>query len=201
MQIPIGQKAPDFIAKAVMPDNHIEDKFTLHQYIHNKKAILFFYPLDFTFVCPSELIALNNRIGQFTDSRSTKVIGISIDSHFCHLAWKNTSPNKGGIGNVHFPLVADLNKSIAQSYGVLNPDGIAYRGTILIDEDLIIRHMSVNDLPLGRNIDEILRLLDAWEHFKEYGEVCPAGWNKGKAAIKASSSGISDYLTSNADNL
>lgn len=200
MIIPIGHQVPDFLAKAIMPDNAIEAKFHLHQYIKGKKCVLFFYPLDFTFVCPSEIIALHNRIGEFT-SRNTKIIGISVDSHFSHLAWKNTSVNKGGIGSIQFPLVSDLNKDIAKSYGILNDEGIAYRCSVMIDENLVIRHMSINDLPLGRNIDEILRLIDAWDHYKENGEVCPAGWTKGKPSIQTSASGIADYLTSNADKL
>jgi peroxiredoxin (alkyl hydroperoxide reductase subunit C) len=129
------------------------------------------------------------------------VVGVSVDSHFSHLAWKNTPHRKGGIGNVSFPLVSDLNKNIAKSYGILNDDGVAYRCSVLIDEDMIIRHMSINDLPLGRNIDEMLRLIDAWDHFKKHGEVCPAGWSKGKPSIQVSQSGIEDYLTSNADKL
>jgi len=200
MKIPIGCKVPDFIAKAVMPDNNIDPKFNLHNYIKGRKCLLFFYPLDFTFVCPSEIIAFHNRLGDFS-AKNTKVIGVSVDSHFCHLAWKNVSHSKGGIGNVQFPLVSDLNKTIAAAYGILNEEGIAYRCSVLIDEELIIRHMTINDLPLGRNIDEMLRLIDAWDHFKENGEVCPAGWNKGKAAIQTSQSGIADYLTSNADKL
>jgi peroxiredoxin (alkyl hydroperoxide reductase subunit C) len=200
MKTLVGQQAPDFSAKAVMADNSIEQNFNLHQVLKGKKGILFFYPLDFTFVCPSEIIAFNNRLGEFS-SRNTKVIGISVDSHFCHLAWKNTPHNKGGIGNIQFPLVADLTKSISKDYGILNDEGIDFRCSVLIDEDLIVRHMSVNDLPLGRNIDEMLRLVDAWDHFKQHGEVCPAGWNKGKPSIQTSASGIADYLTSHADEL
>jgi peroxiredoxin (alkyl hydroperoxide reductase subunit C) len=200
MIIPIGQQVPDFLAKAIMPDNSIEQEFTLHKHIKGKKCILFFYPLDFTFVCPSEIIAFHNRIGEFS-SRNTKIIGVSVDSHFCHLAWKNTPLNKGGIGNIDFPLVSDLSHSIARAYGILNQDSIAYRCSILIDENLIIRHISINDLPLGRNVDEMLRLLDAWDHFQKNGEVCPAGWQKGKPSIHTSTSGIADYLTSNADKL
>jgi peroxiredoxin (alkyl hydroperoxide reductase subunit C) len=200
MRTLVGQQAPDFSAKAVMADNSIEQNFNLHQVLKGKKGILFFYPLDFTFVCPSEIIAFNNRLGEFS-SRNTKVIGISVDSHFCHLAWKNTPHNKGGIGNIQFPLVADLTKSISKDYGILNDEGIDFRCSVLIDEDLIVRHMSVNDLPLGRNIDEMLRLVDAWDHFKQHGEVCPAGWSKGKPSIQTSASGIADYLTSHADEL
>ncbi len=200
MKTLVGQKAPDFSAKTVLADNSIDPNFNLYNAIKGKKCILFFYPLNFTFVCPSEIIAFNNRLGEFA-ARNTKVIGISVDSHFCHLAWKNTSHNKGGIGNIQFPLVADLTKEISNSYGILTTEGIDYRCSVLIDEDQIVRHMSVNDLPLGRDIDELLRLVDAWDHFKQHGEVCPAGWNKGKPAIETSSQGISDYLTSHADEL
>jgi peroxiredoxin (alkyl hydroperoxide reductase subunit C) len=200
MKIPMGQKVQDFTEKAIMPDNSIEGKFNLHNYIKGKYCLLFFYPLDFTFVCPSEIIAFDNRLSEFT-SRNTKVIGVSVDSHFSHLAWKNIPHRKGGIGNVAFPLVSDLNKNIANSYGIVNDDGVAYRCSVLIDEQMVIRHMTINDLPLGRNIDEMLRLIDAWDHFKENGEVCPAGWYKGKPAIEVSKSGIEDYLTSNADKL
>jgi peroxiredoxin (alkyl hydroperoxide reductase subunit C) len=200
MKTLVGQKAPDFTAKAVMADNGIESNFNLYNVIAGKKCVLFFYPLDFTFVCPSEIIAFNNRIGEFS-SRNTKVIGVSIDSHFCHLAWKNTTLNKGGIGHIQFPLVSDLTKSISKDYGILHDDGIAFRCSVLIDEDLIVRHISVNDLPLGRDVDETLRIVDAWDHFKQYGEVCTAGWKKGKPAMQTSASGVADYLTSHADEL
>ncbi len=201
MQIPIGHKAFDFSTKAIMPNNEIDSNFNLYNYVKNKKCILFFYPLDFTFVCPSEIISFNNRIGQFTDDRNTKVIGISVDSHYSHLAWKNTPVSKGGIGNIRFPLVSDLNKDIARNYGILNQDGVSYRATVFMDENLIIRHMSINDMPIGRNVDEILRIVDAWDHYKTHGEVCPAGWHKGDEAMQESAEGVADYLTSNAAKL
>ena len=195
----VGKTAPDFTAKTVMPDNSIED-LNLKLYANNHKCVLFFYPLDFTFVCPSEIIAFHNRLGDFA-SKQTKVLGISVDSHFSHLAWKNTPHNKGGVGNVQFPLVSDLTKNIAKSYNVLNNDGVALRGTFFIDEHFVLRHMLVNDLPLGRSVDEMLRLIDAWDHHTQYGEVCPAGWNKGKDAMKATGDGVADYLASNAEKL
>lgn len=196
----IGQNAPDFTAKAVMPDNEINDSFNLRQYLKGSKGILFFYPLDFTFVCPSEIIAFNNRLGEFV-SRNTKIVAVSVDSHFCHRAWKATPLTKGGIGNIQFPLVADLNKNIGYDYNVLNEEGIAYRATFLIDDNFNIRHYVVNDLPLGRNVDETLRMIDALDHHTIHGEVCPAGWQKGDQGMRATQEGVSDYLTSNADKL
>jgi len=200
MQAFVGKEAPNFKAKAIMPDNQIEFEFDFKEYADGEKVILFFYPLDFTFVCPSEIIAFHNRLGEFASS-NTKVVAVSVDSHFSHLAWKNIPHSKGGIGNVQFPIVSDLNKLISTSYNVLNDDGISMRGTFVIDEDFIIRHMHVNDLPLGRNIDEVVRIVAAIDHHNEYGEVCPAGWDKGKEAMTASSEGVSDYLASNADKL
>ncbi|RTK92274.1 MAG: peroxiredoxin [Rickettsiales bacterium] len=196
----IGKAAPDFDAKVVMPDNSINSEFNLKKYLHNHKGIIFFYPLDFTFVCPSEIIAFNNRLGDFT-SRNTKVVAVSVDSHFSHHAWKNMPVNKGGIGNIQFPLVSDLKKEISTAYNVLNEDGISYRATFLIDERFNIRHYLVNDLPLGRNVDEALRMIDALEHHLTYGEVCPAGWKKGDQAMRATQQGVSDYLSSNAEKL
>lgn len=196
----IGQTAPDFDAKVVMPDNSINNEFNLKKYLHNHKGIIFFYPLDFTFVCPSEIIAFNNRLGDFT-SRNTKVVAVSVDSHFSHHAWKSMPVNKGGIGNIQFPLVSDLKKEIASAYNVLNEDGISYRATFLIDERFNIRHYLVNDLPLGRNVDEALRMIDALDHHLTYGEVCPAGWKKGDQAMRPTQQGVSDYLSSNAEKL
>jgi len=200
MTLLIGKEAPNFKAPTVMPDNSINNDFSLKEFAAGNKCVLLFYPLDFTFVCPTEIIALSHRVGEFA-SRGTKVAVISVDSHYTHLAWKNTPVNKGGIGNVQFPMVADLTKSIARDYGVLMNDAVAFRGTFLIDEDFVVRHQSINDLPLGRNIDEIIRYVDALSHFQQYGEVCPAGWNKGAAGMKANTEGVADYLTSNADKL
>jgi peroxiredoxin (alkyl hydroperoxide reductase subunit C) len=196
----VGKKAPNFIANTVMPNNNIKSDFELNTYLNGDVGVVFFYPLDFTFVCPTEIIAFNHRLGDFS-SRQVKVVAISVDSHFSHLAWKETPVNNGGIGNVQMPLVSDLNKSISKEYGVLFDDNIALRASFLIDKKGIVRHQVVNDFPLGRNVDEMLRMVDALAHFEEFGEVCPAGWNKGQDAMKANSEGVADYLTSNADKL
>jgi peroxiredoxin (alkyl hydroperoxide reductase subunit C) len=196
----VTKAAPDFSASAIMPDNKINDSFVLSRYRENDMVLLFFYPLDFTFVCPSEIIAFNHRVAEF-EQKKVKLIGVSVDSHFTHLAWKKTPINKGGIGNINFPLVADLTKSISESYGVLLKEGIALRGTFLIDTRGIVRHALVNDLPLGRNVDETLRTIDALIHHEQYGDVCPAGWKKGKEAMKATPNGVEEYLTKNAEQL
>lgn len=193
MAVLVGKKAPDFTAKAVMPDNSIEDQFNLTKYLNGKIGILFFWPLDFTFVCPSEIIAFDNRLEDFR-SKGAEVIGVSIDSHFTHLAWKNTEVNKGGIGNIRFPMVADITKSIARDYDVLVSDDIAFRGTFMIDSKGVVRHQLINDLPLGRNVDEALRMIDALKFHEEHGEVCPAGWRKGEKGMKATAAGVADYL-------
>ena len=196
----IGKSAPDFEAKVVMPDNSIVAEFNLKKYLKGHKGIVFFYPLDFTFVCPSEIIAFNNRLGEFS-IRNTKIVAISVDSHFSHHAWKAMPVNKGGIGNIQFPLVSDLKKEISTAYNVLNEDGISYRATFLIDEQFNIRHYLINDLPLGRNVDETIRMIDALDHHTTHGEVCPAGWKKGDQGMSPSHQGVSDYLTSNAEKL
>lgn len=196
----VGQASPDFTAKAIMPNDDINENFNLTKYLDGKIGILFFYPLDFTFVCPTEIISFNNKLSEFA-SRGAKIIGISVDSHFSHLAWKKTPLNKGGIGDIQFPLVSDITKSIAKDYGILINDAVALRATFLIDEDGIVRHQLVNDLPLGRNVDEAIRMVDAYQHFKKYGEVCPAGWKQGEDAMTASSEGVADYLSSNSDKL
>lgn len=200
MSVLVGQNAPDFTAPAVMPDNTINDKFNLKEYLNGKTGVVFFYPLDFTFVCPSEIIAFNNRVDEFR-SIGAEVIAVSVDSHFTHLAWKNTEINKGGIGNVQFPMVADLTKSIAKDYDVLINDAVALRGTFLIDSDMVVRHQVVNDLPLGRNVDEALRMVESLNFHNEHGEVCPAGWNKGKEGMKPTNEGVASYLASNANEL
>jgi peroxiredoxin (alkyl hydroperoxide reductase subunit C) len=196
----IGKSAPDFEAKVVMPDNSIVAEFNLKKYLKGHKGIVFFYPLDFTFVCPSEIIAFNNRLGEFS-VRNTKIVAISVDSHFSHHAWKAMPVNKGGIGNIQFPLVSDLKKEISTAYNVLNEDGISYRATFLIDEQFNIRHYLINDLPLGRNVDETIRMIDALDHHTTHGEVCPAGWKKGDQGMSPTHQGVSDYLTSNAERL
>lgn len=201
MGVLIGKQAPDFTAQAVMPNNEINPKFNLREYLQGKVGILFFYPLDFTFVCPSEIIAFNNRLKEFK-SRGAEVIAISVDSQFTHLAWKNTPVEKGGIGNVQFPMVADLTKQIARDYDVLiEGAGVALRGTFMIDKEGVVRHQLVNDLPLGRNIEEAIRMIDALNFFEENGEVCPAGWNKGDKGMKPSAEGVASYLKDNAGEL
>lgn len=200
MSIFVGKKAIDFLAHAVMPDNSVSDKFSLKEYLNKRVGVLLFYPLDFTFVCPSELIALNHRLGEFAE-RNTNVITVSVDSHFCHLAWKNTSIEKGGIGHVQFPMVADINKQISRDYNVLTEEGVALRGTFIIDEEFNLRHMLVNDLPLGRNIDEAIRIVDAIKFHKENGEVCPAGWERGQKGMRPDTRGVAEYLTNHADKL
>lgn len=200
MAVLVGKKAPNFTATAVMANNSIEENFNLYDQIRGKKCVLFFYPLNFTFVCPSELIAFHNKIKEF-EARNVVVIAVSVDSQFSHLAYKNTPISEGGIGKVAYPLVADLTKSIATQYDVLCNDSVAYRGLFLIDEEQNIRHQLVNDLPLGRNIDEALRVVDALAFHQEHGEVCPANWNTGKEGMKASPDGVKVYLAKNASNL
>ncbi len=200
MSVLVGKRAPDFTASAVMPNNEIQDNFNLHNYIKGKIGVLFFYPLDFTFVCPSEIIAFSNRLEEFK-KRNTEVIGVSVDSKFTHLAWKNTDVKHGGIGNIQYPLVSDLTKNIARDYDVLTGEAVALRGTFLIDQEGIVRHQLVNDLPLGRNIDETIRMVDSLKFFQEHGEVCPAGWNKGKKGMKADPKGVAEYLSSHSEEL
>lgn len=200
MSVLVGKQAPDFTAKAVMGDNTINENFNLKTYLKGKTGLLFFYPLDFTFVCPTEIIAFDNRLSDFK-SRNVEVIGVSIDSHFSHLAWKNTPLEKGGIGNIRYPLVADLTKQIARDYDVLVEESVAFRGTFLIDKNFVVRHQVVNDLPLGRSVDEALRMVDALAFHEEHGEVCPAGWNKGEKAMKPTAEGVSSYLKEKASSL
>ncbi|HLB42441.1 MAG TPA: peroxiredoxin [Gammaproteobacteria bacterium] len=197
----VGMKAPDFTAAAVMANGEINNHFNLYKAITNKYSIILFYPLDFTFVCPSELIAVDNRIKEF-EKRNTLIIGVSIDSQFSHNAWRNTPVVNGGIGSIRYPLIADVNHQICQAYGVEHPTAhIALRGTFLIDKQGVVRSQIVNDLPLGRNVDELLRLVDALEFHEKHGEVCPAGWTKGKAGIKPTTEGIAQFLTSEAEQL
>ena len=199
-QVLVGQEAPDFTAAAVLGSGEIVDNFNFKEATKGKYAVVFFYPLDFTFVCPSELIAFDHRLADFK-AKNVEVIGVTIDSHFTHAAWRNTPVNQGGIGQVGYPLVADIKHEICQSFGVEAAGGVAYRGSFLIDKNGVVRHMVVNDLPLGRNIDEMLRMVDALQFTEEHGEVCPAGWNKGKAGMKASTSGVAEYLASHAEQL
>ncbi|MBX7254994.1 MAG: peroxiredoxin [Candidatus Hydrogenedentes bacterium] len=188
----VTQPAPEFKAQTVMPDNSFAEK-TLSELRGNKYAVVFFYPLDFTFVCPSEIIAFDKKIDDFK-KRDCEVIGISVDSHFTHLAWKNTERDKGGIGQVKFPLVADLTKQISESYGVLVNGAVALRGLFLIDKSGVVRHALINDLPLGRNVDEALRILDALQFTEKYGEVCPANWRQGEDGMKPTAEGVASYL-------
>jgi peroxiredoxin 2/4 len=196
----VTKKAPDFTATTVLGNNQIVDNFNLYENLGEKGAVLFFYPLDFTFVCPSELIAFDHRLDAFTE-RGINVIGVSVDSQFSHFAWKNTPVNQGGIGQVRYPLVADLNKQISRDYDVLFGESVALRGSFLIDKDGTVRHAVINDLPLGRNIDEMLRMIDAMLFTNEHGEVCPAGWAKGDAGMKASTEGVAEYLAEHAETL
>lgn len=200
MAVLVGKAAPDFTAATVMGDNSINENFNLSAYIKGKYAVIFFYPLDFTFVCPSELLAFDHRLNEFK-ARNVEVIGVSIDSHFSHLAWKNTAVNNGGIGQVGYPLVADIKHEVCKAYDVEADGGVAYRGSFLIDKSGVVRHQVVNDLPLGRNVDEMLRMVDALQFTEEHGEVCPAGWNKGKAGMKASTAGVAEYLSQHASEL
>ena len=196
----VTQTAPDFTAPAVLPNNEIDPAFNLKSYLAGSYGLVFFYPLDFTFVCPSEILAHDHRIKALAE-KGVKVVAVSVDSHFTHLAWKNTPVDKGGLGNVQFPMVADLTKSIARSYGVLINDAVALRGSFLIDKDGTVQVAHVNNLPLGRNVDEMLRLADALQFHEEHGEVCPAGWQKGKAGMQASPEGVAKYLAENAKDL
>ncbi len=196
----VTNKAPDFTAAAVLADGQIVEDFNLMENLGEKGAVLFFYPLDFTFVCPSEIIAFSHRAKEFRE-RGINVIGVSVDSQFSHFAWRETPVEKGGIGRVDMPLVADLSKQIARDYDVLLDDAVALRGSFLIDADGTVRHAVVNDLPLGRNVDEMLRMVDAMLFTNEHGEVCPAGWVKGEEGMKADAEGVAEYLAKHADEL
>ncbi len=189
----VTKKAPDFTAPAVLADGSIVDNFNLYENFGEKGTVLFFYPLDFTFVCPSEIIAFSHRIDEFK-SRGINVIGVSVDSQYTHFAWRETPVEKGGIGRIDYPLVADLTKQISSDYDVLLDAGVALRGSFLIDKDGTIRHAVINDLPLGRNIDEMIRMVDAMLFTNEHGEVCPAGWEKGKEGMKPDPEGVAKYL-------
>lgn len=190
----VNKQAPDFCAKAVM-NNQIVDSFKLSSY-RGKYVVLFFYPLDFTFVCPTELHAFQEKIGEFK-KRNTEVIGVSTDSWFSHMAWLKTPKKEGGIQGVTYPIVSDFNKTIARDYGILVEEiGVALRGLFLIDKNGIVQHQVVNNLPLGRNVDEALRMVEALQFTEQHGEVCPANWREGKKAMKASESGLKEYFAS-----
>ena len=191
----VTKPAPDFAAQAVMPDNTFAE-LKLSAY-RGKYVVLFFYPLDFTFVCPSEIIAFDKKLDAFRE-RNCEVIGVSVDSHFSHWAWKNTPREKGGIGNIQYPLVADIKKEISRAYGVCFNDSIALRGLFLIDKDGVVRHAVINDLPLGRSVDEALRMVDALQFTEKHGEVCPANWHKGEEGMKPTADGVATYLAKHA---
>ena len=199
MAVLVGKEAPQFKATAAMSDGSFKE-ISLTDY-RGKYVLLYFYPLDFTFVCPSEIIAFDNHLSEFKE-RGVEVLGVSVDSHFSHHAWRETDRNRGGIGKIGYPLVADLTKNIARDYDVLTADGaVSYRGLFLIDKEGVVRHQIVNDLPLGRNVDEAIRMVDALQFHETHGEVCPAGWNKGKAGMKASAEGVAEYLAEHAKSL
>lgn len=192
MAVLVGKQAPDFTASAVFGNNEIKD-YKFSEQTKGKYAVVFFYPLDFTFVCPTEILAFSNRIEEF-EKRGVQVLGVSVDSVHTHRAWRNTTLENGGIGAIKYPLISDLNKSIAQSFGVLLEGGVALRGTFLIDKAGVVRQATINDLPLGRSVDETLRLVDALQFTEEHGEVCPAGWQKGQTGMKADAKGVASYL-------
>lgn len=200
MSVLVGKEAPDFTAAAVLADGTIKPDFKLSDF-RGKYVVLFFYPLDFTFVCPTELIAFSRRIKEFED-RNVQVIGCSIDSQFSHAAWRNTPVEEGGIGQVTYPLVADVKHEVCQAYDVeFDAAGVAFRGSFLIDQEGQVHHQVVNNLPLGRNVDEMLRMIDALQFTEKHGEVCPAGWNKGDKAMTPNADGVASYLSEEADNL
>lgn len=201
MSVLVGKSAPDFRAAAVLADGSIVGDYWFGKETSGKYAVVVFYPLDFTFVCPSELIALDHRVDELK-KRGVEVIAVSVDSQFTHNAWRNTPVNQGGIGPVKYTMVADVSHAICQAYDVeVAGAAVAYRGTFLIDKAGVVRHQVVNDLPLGRNMDELVRMVDALQFHEEHGEVCPAGWNKGKSGMQANPAGVADYLAKNADSL
>lgn len=191
----VTKKAPDFKATAVMENGEFK-QISLSDY-KGKQVLLYFYPLDFTFVCPSEILAFNRAVGDFKE-RGVQLLGCSIDSQFSHFAWRNTPIEKGGIGAIDYPLIADVTKNIARDYGILINESVALRGLFLIDEEGIVRHSTINDLPLGRNVDEALRVVDALQFHSKHGEVCPANWKKGDEAMKPTAEGVASYLAKHA---
>lgn len=206
----VGKKAPLFNAPAVINGEEIVEDFSMDQYIGNKEVIFFFYPKDFTFVCPTEILAFQQKLAEF-EKRGVAIVGCSCDTEETHLAWLNVPKDQGGIQGVTYPIVADTSKTIANNFGVLAGDWnynenndlifegipVAFRGTFLIDKKGIVRQETINDLPLGRNIDEMIRLVDALQHVEKHGEVCPANWEEGKEAMKATKQGVSEYLAKN----
>ena len=201
MSVLVGRKAPDFTTGAVLGNGEIQEDYNFYNVISGKYALLFFYPLDFTFVCPSEIIAFDKRVEVFK-KLNVEVIGVSIDSVFTHTAWRNTPVNQGGIGPVKFTLISDIKHSIARAYDVEHPDaGVALRGAFVIDREGVVRSQIINDLPLGRNIDEFIRLIEALQFTEEHGEVCPANWQQGKAGMKPSAEGVASFLAEHSDSL
>lgn len=199
MSVLVNKQAPDFTAAAVLGDGSIVDAFQLSS-LRGKYVVLFFWPLDFTFVCPSEIIAHNNRMDKFREL-GVEVVGVSIDSQFTHHAWRSTPVEKGGIGAVEFTMVADVKHEITRAYGIEHVDGVALRASFLIDRAGVVQHQVVNNLPLGREVDEMVRLVEALQFTEEHGEVCPAGWRKGQKGMKASAEGVASYLAENAEAL
>ncbi|MEV1993717.1 peroxiredoxin [Pseudomonas aeruginosa] len=199
MSVLVNKQAPDFTAAAVLGDGSIVDAFQLSS-LRGKYVVLFFWPLDFTFVCPSEIIAHNNRMDKFREL-GVEVVGVSIDSQFTHHAWRSTPVEKGGIGAVEFTMVADVKHEITRAYGIEHEDGVALRASFLIDRAGVVQHQVVNNLPLGREVDEMVRLVEALQFTEEHGEVCPAGWRKGQKGMKASAEGVTSYLAENAEAL
>ena len=199
MSVLVTKEAPDFTAQAVLPNGIIEEKYTLSD-LRGQYVVLFFWPLDFTFVCPTEILAHHHRFEQFKE-RNTTVVGVSIDSQFTHFAWRNTGINDGGIGEISFPMVADVTHDICRAYGIEHPDGVAMRASFLIDKEGIVQHQVVNNLPLGRNVDEMIRMVDALQFHEEHGEVCPAGWQKGESGMTPTAEGVASYLRTSSDDL
>lgn len=195
----VTKKIEDFKAVVVTGKNEIKE-MTLKQMMGKNGVVIFFYPKDFTFVCPSEIIAFDNKYNDFKE-KGYEVVGVSTDNEFCHLAWKNTSIDKGGIGQVKFPLISDIKKELSRQFDILFDDAVALRASFLIDKNFVVRHAVINDLPLGRNIDEMIRMVDALNFVNEHGEVCPANWKKGQKAMKATPDGVKEYLSKNANDL
>jgi peroxiredoxin (alkyl hydroperoxide reductase subunit C) len=195
MSVLVTKQAPDFTATAVMSDNTVNPSFNLKSYLNGKIGVLFFYPLDFTFVCPSEILEFDQNLAEFQEE-GAELISVSVDSHFSHIAYKNMAVKDGGIGQVQFPMVSDLTKQISRDYDVLINESVSLRGTFLIDQNFVVRHQLVNDLPLGRNIEEALRMVKALKFHQQHGEVCPANWNKGKKGMVPTEKGVADYLKS-----
>ena len=207
MSVLVGKKAPDFTTQAVLADGTIVDDFNFNKHTEGKYAVVFFYPMDFTFVCPTELIALSHRVDKLKEL-GVEVVGLSIDSHHTHNAWRNTDINSGGIGAVKYTLAADMDHSISLAYGIQSdggdsyyPAGVSMRATFLVDQKGIVRYQVVNDEPLGRDIDELVRIVEALQFFEKHGQVCPAGWNKGDSGLKNTADGVANYLASNAEKL